>query len=249
MTLNIEKCFHIKYTRKKTPLTFTYLLNSTPLEKVQLIRDLGIYLDSKLTFIQHTDKIVTKGAQMLGFVKRNSTEFKTSTKVLLYKTLVRSQLEYGSVVWSPFYTKHSQRIESLQRSFTRHLAFHTSNFSHRHPYNQRLEKFRLISLRERRKLMDMTFLHKIISGKTLCSQLLECFSLTVPFNYPRFPIHKIFHIPASRTNLGSQNPTSRISKEYNTLHTKINDLDIFNNSLAVFKRKIFQYSQTQSSLT
>lgn len=60
---------------------------------------------------------------MLGFVKKKSQLFGMTTEVILFNTLVRSQLECASLVWNSMYTVHSQHYESIQRAFARLLAF------------------------------------------------------------------------------------------------------------------------------
>jgi hypothetical protein len=40
------------------------------LERVSLIRDFGVLMDSKLTFSKHVDVTVSKARQMLGFIMR-----------------------------------------------------------------------------------------------------------------------------------------------------------------------------------
>ena len=40
---------------------------------------------------------------------------------LLYPTLVRPQLEYGNVVWSPFLKSNITLIENVQRRATRYV--------------------------------------------------------------------------------------------------------------------------------
>jgi hypothetical protein len=65
----------------------------------------------------------------------------------------------------PFIAKTQQRIESIQREFTRHLSFLCSDFSHRQPYTVRLAKFELVSLRHRRHPTNMCFLFKLFNGK------------------------------------------------------------------------------------
>ncbi|CAG9134982.1 unnamed protein product [Plutella xylostella] len=93
---------------------------------------------------------------MLGFLKRNSRDFHNNkTKILLYNALVRSHLEFASVAWSPHYTVHSQRIESIQRAFTRYLAFTSTGISHRNTYDQRLNFFNMHTLRDRRIVQDL----------------------------------------------------------------------------------------------
>lgn len=235
MVLNSQKCYHIKFTRKKMPIPSVYKVGDDVLNEVNEVKDLGVTLDAKLTFIPHINNITKKAAQMMGFIRRNSNGFSVQSKILLYDSLVRSHLEYSSSAWNPSYALHSQHIESIQRSFTRHLAFISSGISHRCPYEQRLSFFNMVSLKSRRTLRDLTFLHKVMNGNILCSDILERVFLTVPYNYPRQPISKILHGPIGKTNLLSHSPINRMCQSYTNLLSKDPDIDMFSNSLNIFK--------------
>ncbi|KAL0870278.1 hypothetical protein ABMA27_005303 [Loxostege sticticalis] len=163
MVLNAKKCSFIRYTRKTTPIPSSYKIDGVELQEVTEIRDLGVIIDSKLKFTSHIDNVIKKSSQMLGFVMRNLRPFSSSTIILTFNALVRSILEYCSVVWNPQYVVHSQRLENVQRNFTRRLAFVSHGISHRSSYEQRLSHFELMSLRDRRKLNDLAFLHKALA--------------------------------------------------------------------------------------
>lgn len=239
MTLNTKKSYYIKFSKKLIPMTSCYVLNGDILQQVNEIRDLGVIMDNKLTFKAHIDTIVIKAARMLGFLKRNTKGFMSSnTKIILYNSLVRSQLEFASVVWGPHYATYSQRIESVQRAFTRHLAFHSSSISYRTTYDLRLKHFKMISLGNRRRIINIMFLKKLISGSIDCSHLLQKINFSVPYHCPRHPITEIFHIPASRTNLLRYSPLSKICGEYNQICALIDGIDIFNDTCPGLKNKL-----------
>ncbi|CAG5018795.1 unnamed protein product [Parnassius apollo] len=129
---------------------------------------------------------------MLGFLRQGTAGFRLNcTRKILYNALVRSNLEYASVAWNPVYVVHSQRLEGIQRAFTRHLAFITQGVSHRSPYEHRLAFFKMNSLRSRRRDQDLVFLHGLVNGKIKCNELLERVTLTVPARIPRHPIKKL----------------------------------------------------------
>lgn len=226
MLINAQKCFHIKFTRKKVPHSFDYLLDSNAVTEVNEIRDLGIIIDSKLQFSSHIDSIIKKAAQMLGFIKRQSKGFRADTKIILYNSLVRSHLEFASSAWSPSYAANSHRIESIQRAFTRHLAFISSNVSHKSPYDHRLTFFNMKSLRNRREIHDLLFLYKIINNLIDCPDLLESISFPIPFKYPRYPIKKLMCGPKPRTNLGSHSPVNRLCDLHNIYSNKLDNVNI-----------------------
>lgn len=238
MVLNVSKCQSIHFTRKIVPFENTYYLDGQIIQKVNKVNDLGVLIDNRLRFTEHVEEIVSKSMRMLSFVRRNTKEFSTSCKIIIFNSLVRSILEYASIVWNPTYTIHSQKLELVQRVFTKYLAYVNPGISHRVPYENRLEFFGMDSLFNRRRLLDVLFLHKLLSSKIECSDLLNRVSLNVPFHPPRYPITKVFSLPLCRTNVGQHSPLVRVMSEFNLFNAKIPDLDIFNDSLVKVKRRI-----------
>ncbi|CAK1592771.1 unnamed protein product [Parnassius mnemosyne] len=146
--LNPTKCYQISFTRKLSPFKMKYKINKEELQIVDLIKDLGIFLDSKLTFIPQMDRMIEKASRTLGFILRNSKTFKNiTTKKILFNTYVRSIIEYGSVKWSPQYKVHQLRIERIQKRFMRNLAY-CSNINDKKlaGYNEKLKFFGVDSL-------------------------------------------------------------------------------------------------------
>ena len=76
-------------------------INKTILEESDVIRDLGILIDNKLTFKQHINKIVKigyfKARQIIRILKTKSIALWSK----VYKTYVRPHLEYNSQIWNP----------------------------------------------------------------------------------------------------------------------------------------------------
>ena len=106
--------------RSIRPISVSYRLNDKILERVNSVTDSGVVSNSKLSFKEHIDSVVSKGSTMFGFIKRWSKEFgDTYTLKVLYTTYVRSKLEYACCVWQPFYTTHVNRIERIQEKFTK----------------------------------------------------------------------------------------------------------------------------------
>jgi hypothetical protein len=73
--LNVRKCKVITFSRAKVQVICDYSLNGQNLERVSLIRDLGVLMDFKLTFSEHVDLTVSKTRQMLGFIMRVGRDF------------------------------------------------------------------------------------------------------------------------------------------------------------------------------
>jgi hypothetical protein len=97
-----------------------YVIGDSDLECIDVINDLGVLFDSRMTFVNHIESIVSKSARMLGFIKRISREFNDPYSYkTLYVDFVRPGLEYASCVWSPQQEVHSARIELIQHNFIR----------------------------------------------------------------------------------------------------------------------------------
>jgi hypothetical protein len=99
---------------------FQYIIDDSDLERFDVINDLGVPVDSRMTFVGRIETIVSKSASMLGFIKRISREFNDPyTYKTLYVAFVRPGLEYASCVWSPHQEVHSTRIERIKHYFIR----------------------------------------------------------------------------------------------------------------------------------
>lgn len=239
MILNIEKCTHIKFTKKRDPLSATYKLNGTPLTEVTNIKDLGVTVDSSLSFRPHIDNIVKKASQISGFVSRQIKVFKDPKVVIpVYNSLVRSVLEYNSTVWSPGYTVHCNRLERIQKRFLYQLTYANNNCKALTSYEARLTAYSLKSLNDRRKISDVMFLYKVINGFILCPDFLTNINIAVPRKGSRLCNRRTFTLPHTRTNVGQHSPLYRMLSFYNGMRLSI---DIFDSgSLASTKAKIIK---------
>ena len=78
---------------------------------------------------------------------------------ILYKSLVRPVLEYGNIIWGPFYNHDIIQVEKVQRGATRLIS------SLRHlPYIGHLSTLNLHSLNYRHKRYDMIYLFQLMQG-------------------------------------------------------------------------------------
>lgn len=96
----------------------------------------------------------------------------------------KSLLKYVPCTRSP---KPVTRIVVVKRVHNRLLvtisyrsAFKNSS------YSKKMEYFKINSLHQRRKLLDLQFLYNLFNNKIDCSQLLKLFSIIVQHKYPRF---------------------------------------------------------------
>ena len=81
-----------------------------------------VIIDGKLRFDKHIANIVSKAHSRAALIRRC---FKSRDCRLLFRAFtvfVRPLLEYCSPVWSPHYHCDIEKIESVQRRFTKYIG-------------------------------------------------------------------------------------------------------------------------------
>lgn len=238
MSVNVAKCHVVRYTRKKhnSRILFNYQIRQTPLSILDETVDLGVTFSSDGSFHAHVVNTANKALRILGFVIRNTQHFRNpSTLILLFNTLVRPILEYGSPVWTPSSAIDKKVLESVQSKFLRKLAF--VNMSpmrfDEHDYTHIKNQFGIQSLETRRNIADLLLLYKILHGLVDSSNLLSSIKLHVPSRQVRHS--QLFAIPFARTNLMANSLLSRLHKLGNVISDTV---DIFSTSLASYSKSV-----------
>lgn len=234
ITLSITKCQCISFTRKLKPITFDYKFNNTVIERVHIVKDLGITLDSKMLMNNHVDDIVNRSYRNLGFVMRTCAPFNSVQSIkVAYYAYVRSILEYASPVWNPQYATYTSRIENIQKKFLHHLNYKFKNSAI--SYTESCSNYGLLKLEERRQMLDMGLLYDIITGKLDCPDLLSEIAFYIPARRSRRNIPPFFNVPIHSTNYGGNSVLTHLLRTYNV---KFNHLDPFIVTKDKFKQKV-----------
>jgi hypothetical protein len=93
------------------------------LERLDEIKDLGVIMDGKMSFLLYIEAIISKSSRMLGFIKRISRDFRDPyTHKTLYTSLFMPNLEHAACVWSPHQSVHFERLERVQHNFIRYAV-------------------------------------------------------------------------------------------------------------------------------
>lgn len=213
LDLNIKKCNIISYSKKHTHHDFVFMLGSQLIERCYKLRDLGVILDSKLTFVEHYNTMINKAFGMLGFIKRFSYNFKDPYTIkTLYISYVRSILEYGSVVWSPYLPTHIARLESVQKQFLL-FALRKLGWSSLPIYESRCMLINIETLEKRREIAKISFINDIISQRVKSEYLLENLNFYTPTRILR--TRSLFQVVPQRTMYASNRPMNQLMDTYN----------------------------------
>jgi len=164
MKLNIDKCKVLTITQNKSCVDYKYSLDTrdsgiVELERVYIMKDLGVTIDPSLNFKDHIYDKIKKAYQMLGIINRNFSNLDIFSFLMLYKSMVRSHIEYGNVIWSPYKEYLIFDTERVQKRATK-MVKGMRNLS----YQERLITLKLPTLKFRRIRGDMIEVYKILSG-------------------------------------------------------------------------------------
>ena len=93
------------------------LLNGSPIPVVEEVKCLGIILDKKLSFLPHLRYLknkCTKALNLLRVVANTSWGADQQTLLHLYRTLIRSKLYYGCIVYGSARGFYLQMLDPIQ---------------------------------------------------------------------------------------------------------------------------------------
>ena len=139
----------LKYTTSKGILT-----------PVDQLRDLGVTVSADLSWTAQVKSMATKARQKAGWVLSVFHTRSPSVMLTLYKSMIRSLIEYCCPLWHSNRISHIQELESVQRSFTARIA----GVQHL-DYWERLQKLSLMSLQRRRERYMLLHMWKIRHGQ------------------------------------------------------------------------------------
>ena len=156
------KCMHFCNSRKlHTDPELT--LDGARIEVVKEFKFLGLIFDSKLSFIQHINYLSNKCKKALNLLRVvSSMDWGADRKVMLrlYRSLVRSKLDYGCVVYGPARQSYLRKLDSIHNQGLRLAlgAFRTS------PITSLYAEANEPSLNLRRKKLSMHYYLKLKSN-------------------------------------------------------------------------------------
>ena len=106
-------------------------LRDIPIEIVNKFKFLGLYFDSKLSFIPHLEYLKAKCHKALNLLKVVAhTDWGADRTVLLrlYRSLIRSKLDYGCIVYGSARKSYLQMLDPIHHQGLRLAlgAFRTS---------------------------------------------------------------------------------------------------------------------------
>lgn len=230
MSFNVNKCQIITFTRRHEPLLFEYKMLGATLQRATSTKDLGLNLDQKLSFNLHIETMIRQCYKTLGFIIRLSRNFTDiNTIIALYKSLVRSRLEYGCCVWSPTTQVAKKSIEKVQKRFLRYLYFrkygvYPHYLNHPVPTEQLELEFNIMCLENRRSMLQVLMFWQTLNGKNGFDFGRRCVNVNVP-NMQLRQQRGAFALPHFRHEAYKTSPMFKMLTEANL---RMQSIDLYN---------------------
>ena len=138
---------------------YQYSTSKGILMPVQQLRDLGVTVTTDLSWTAQIKTMADKARQKAAWVLSVFHTRSPTIMLTLYKSMVRSLLEYCCPLWNPRKVSDIQELEKVQRTFTARIA----GVQHL-DYWKRLEKLSIMSLQRRRERYILLHMWKILNG-------------------------------------------------------------------------------------
>lgn len=214
-----------------------YFIDGTPIQPTNSIRDLGIQINDNLDFTTHINNICKsaylKSFQLLRILRSSNPKIWSNA----FKLYVRPILEYSSQVWNPSIKIPCDKIERVQKFFTRR-ALLKCRIAYTQ-YNSRLKKFSLLPLKTRRTINDLCTIYNILHGQT---NLNKCDFFNISTRSSRK--HSLQIISKRQSSLNSNSFSNRCTHLWNSLPHNI----ISANSKNSFKNQLILYFQSHPNI-
>ena len=111
---------------EELPFSSEWLEYNTPSGQVilpsKIVKDLGVYLSNDIGWSAQVNEAVQSANKMANWVLSVFSTRSESVMLTLFRSLVRSKLEYSCPVWNLSLLGDIKKLESTQRVFTRHIS-------------------------------------------------------------------------------------------------------------------------------
>jgi len=144
---------------KSGSICYPYTVGDDTLPVQTAAKDLGVTVESRLKYNKHIDSIVGCARQWVGLLFKCFVARDADTLIRAFKVYIRPILEYASNIRSPIQIGLIDKLESVQRRFTKRIPGFESL-----SYSERLSLLNVESLELRRLRADLITTYKVIFG-------------------------------------------------------------------------------------
>ena len=147
-----SKCRAMVISRKRNPFNCKLYFDGEEIMKTNELKILGMTFDSKLTWNKHLSNVSGRAGQKLGALRRVSSKLSVPGRATVYKSQVRSVMEFSSLAWMGAAPTHLNKLDSVQSRAIKIIGVSEESAA---------KKMNIRSLQHRRNVASATLMYKM----------------------------------------------------------------------------------------
>ena len=199
--------------------SFSITLFDKEITPVPVVKDLGVLLDTHLSYNQHITEIASKCLFKLYQINRIKHLLDRKTLLLVINSFVFSKLQYCSTVWSNTSSSNIDKLQKVQ-NFAGRIILGLRKYDH---ISDGLRSLKWLPIREKLILNDATMMHKCIN-KLVLDYLADMFKSRSQVHNRQTRASGALDIPLCRLLTGQRSFAFRGAKLWNSLNDNIKSL-------------------------
>ena len=235
--LNIDKTKYMIFSIKDKPPDLRLVIGSSLIERTNVQKFLGIYIDDRLTFREHANKICAKMSKRVGVMRRLKEFIPRDILKQLFYTFIYSRFTYGIICYGSAYQNQIQRVKKvINRSLK--LVFNTTVLS-----SELLKRENVLDFDMAYKYFCLIKMYRILrlnNHESLASKI-DSFQINHSHN-TRAVAHQALTLPPCRRTKCQNSFLYRGIKFWNNISP---DLKNISDDVNTFKRLLKQKLLTQ----
>ena len=234
LSANNTKLLHLLYTHEKNIEDYVIKLGDFAVPRERFTKLLGLYIDDKLKWTNHTKTIACKLSKLSGILYLCRKKISNECLKTIYYSLAYSHMSYGITLWGGTWASHLNSVLVAQKRVLRVITF-ASRYDRSLPLfiQNRILSFNYVFMYFSSLLM-FKFLHL-----NYCQDL---FKRSLNLHNTRNNVNSLY-IPFYRTVRSQKSVFYCAPKIWNSLP---NELKIINN-IITFKSKLRRYLHDKQS--
>ena len=164
MIFHPSKCKALAVSNGHRPdVDFIYTISDRVIEYSNFEKDLGIHVNGKLNWTEHSEILYSRANQRLGLLKRTCSFVRnTSKRRALYLSQVRSQFEHCPIVWRPSSKSILEKLETIQKRALKWVIDDAYvSFTNICNYYKKCKEYDLLPMSYRFDFKDLMFFHAV----------------------------------------------------------------------------------------
>ena len=187
-----------------------------------VVKDLGVWVDTAVTFDDHISKLSSSCPYKLRRINRIKHLLDSKTLKLIINALIFSRLFYCSNVWGNTSSKNICKLQLIQ-NFACRIILGLKKFDH---VSTARKSLGWLCVRQKLRLNTVTMVHKCSRNQAppyLCNLFQDRFSVSGRSTRSKSQLN----LPKCRLSTGQRSFAFRGAKEYNSLPEDIRVMKIF----------------------